>query len=250
MTFCLFTIPRAFEGVHAIRQDNAIGAWSRLQPRPAHIALFGDDPGVADAARKHDCWHIPQILRSEQGTPLVNAAFHDIQDHVKVDVYGYTNTDILFLSDLVPAVRKVAAAFKSFLLIGRRWMWDTAAPLDFTARWEQDLRGQLPAFPLYAPCGVDYFIFSAGLYQDMPPFIVGRCAWDNWLVGSILDAGIPVIDATAAITCIHQGLALRFPPTAEYLHNQALYHDAKLQHRGWIDEAPFILDEYGKIGKR
>ena len=52
--------------------------------------------------------------------------------------------------------------------------------------------------------GGDYFIYPLGLYDDMPPFAIGRGAWDNWFIYHAREMKIPVIDCTTAITAIHQ----------------------------------------------
>jgi tetratricopeptide (TPR) repeat protein len=51
---------------------------------------------------------------------------------------------------------------------------------------------------------MDYFVFKRGLWPNIPDFAIGRMAWDSWLVGSQIDAAGVVVDATEAITAIHQ----------------------------------------------
>ena len=34
----------------------------------------------------------------------------------------------------------------------------------------------------HPPTGSDYFIDPRRMIQEMPPFAVGRPAWDNWLI--------------------------------------------------------------------
>jgi len=60
--------------------------------------------------------------------------------------------------------------------------------------------------------GLDYFIFPCGLFRDIPPFAVGRPAWDNWLVYKARSLGLPVIDATKMVTAIHQNHAYSHHP--------------------------------------
>jgi hypothetical protein len=41
----------------------------------------------------------------------------------------------------------------------------------------------------------DYFAFTRGrYYKKIPPFVIGRVAWDNWLTWYVLDSGVPVVD--------------------------------------------------------
>jgi hypothetical protein len=52
--------------------------------------------------------------------------------------------------------------------------------------------------------GSDYFIFRKELFQDIPAFALGRAGWDNWMIYAGRRAGGPVIDASEAITVVHQ----------------------------------------------
>jgi hypothetical protein len=57
---------------------------------------------------------------------------------------------------------------------------------------------------LHQDAGIDYFAYRKGMWGDLPPFSLGRWSWDNWLVWRALNLGVPVIDATAVATAIHQ----------------------------------------------
>ena len=52
--------------------------------------------------------------------------------------------------------------------------------------------------------GTDYFVFSRGLWQGVPPFALGRTVWDNWLIYRARSLGAPVVDATSCIMAVHQ----------------------------------------------
>ena len=51
---------------------------------------------------------------------------------------------------------------------------------------------------------LDYFLFSPGLFAEVPPFAVGRTVWDNWLVWKARDEGALVVDASSTVDAIHQ----------------------------------------------
>ena len=65
----LFTIPKAFSGRIGLLQANAIGSWVRLNAN-CEVILFGDDPGVAEAAARFGVRHESQVTRTPQGTPV------------------------------------------------------------------------------------------------------------------------------------------------------------------------------------
>ena len=57
---------------------------------------------------------------------------------------------------------------------------------------------------LQGPWWIDYFLYTKGLFKNIPPFFVGCWRWDNWMINKALSAGASVIDATRVVTAIHQ----------------------------------------------
>ena len=91
-------------------------------------------------------------------------------------------------------------------MIGRRHdlTWDRSIDFD-QPDWRGDLLRELAATGiLHAECGLDYFVHTPGLWGDIPPFALGRTAWDNWLVSAPLARGNVVLNASAVVTAIHQ----------------------------------------------
>lgn len=205
----LFALPKAFRGHIEIIQRNALESWTRLEPRP-EIILFGDDEGVAQAAREFGVRHEPQIARNAYGTPLVSDLFARAQALASHPALCYVNADILLMSDFMRAVRRLNAHQRvrprlRFLMVGQRWNVDIAHHWDFSAGWEARLRhlawteGEL--FDLAA---IDYFVFSRGLWPTIPPFAIGRLAWDNWLLFGARQRSAMLVDATPAVMAVHQ----------------------------------------------
>ena len=199
----IFTIPKPFRGHIGIIQRNAIQSWLRLRP-VCEIILFGDDEGTAKAAAEFGIRHIPDIARNEFGTPLINSLFEVAQRSATHNLMAYVNADIILMNDFVTAVRRMPK--HSFLMVGRRWDLDLHEALDFNrADWETQLRVRVAATgKLHPPGGIDYFVFRRGFWRDIPPFAIGRTAWDNWLIYRTRSLGAPVIDATRTVTAIHQ----------------------------------------------
>jgi len=199
----LFSIPKAFTGRSKTIQHNAIRSWTKLSP-PCEIILLGKDEGTAETAAELGLRHIPEVQCNEYGTPLVSSMFAMAQQAATHPVLCYVNADIILLSDFLPAVQRITAA--SFLMVGQRWDINLEESIDFNrVDWEQNLRKRLELQgKLHPPAGIDYFIFSRGLYTDIPPFALGRTAWDNWLVYRARSLKTLVIDATRVVTAIHQ----------------------------------------------
>lgn len=212
----LFTIPKPFRGHIGVIQRNAITSWTLLRPRP-QVILLGDENGTAKIAMGLGLQHIPQVAHNEYGTPLVNDLFEKAQQMAAHDVLCYVNADIILMGDFVPAVERVARRKCRFLMVGQRWDLDVQEPLDFgAADWEAWLRARVASDGrLHEDTGIDYFVFPRGFWDDIPPFAIGRTSWDNWLVYRARLLGAPVINATQAVTAVHQNHGYAHPQGAD-----------------------------------
>jgi glycosyltransferase involved in cell wall biosynthesis/MoaA/NifB/PqqE/SkfB family radical SAM enzyme/predicted O-methyltransferase YrrM len=201
----IFAMPKPFEGHIATIQKNAIRSWARLRPAP-QIILFGDEPGTRQMAQEVGACHVPGIERNEFGTPLVNKLFEEAQKRASHRIVAYVNADIILFESFVKGVREVQSRLAKFLLIGQRWDLTVLDEIDFgRPDWPSMLQAQMQERAmLHGECGLDYFVFPKGVYPEIPPFAIGRIAWDNWLVMAPHRAGVPVVDGTEFITAVHQ----------------------------------------------
>ena len=109
------------------------------------------------------------------------------------------------MSDFLPAVERALRETPGSLMVGRRWDLDIREPLDFSKNWESLLIKLLTKVGnLHAHTGIDYFVFSKGLWGKIPPFALGRTVWDNWLIYRICSQKIPVVDLTEMSIVVHQ----------------------------------------------
>ena len=198
-----FSVPKPFSGLFSVIQRNAIESWVRLHPE-SEVILFGDETGVAEEARRLKIRHIPSIRKNRFGTPFMDDVFARARQAASFGALCFLNTDIVFLDRLTELVSP--PPFERYLITGRRWDLQVDQPLDFRSEhWRQYLFGQMRSRgKLHAACGMDYFLFPRGLYGQIPPLVIGRLANDNWLIWRALSKRIPVLDATAAVRCVHQ----------------------------------------------
>jgi hypothetical protein len=66
----LFTAPKAFHGRSGVIQRNAIRSWMHLAGG-ARILLFRDEAGIAETAGEFGLIRIPEVERTEHGTPRI-----------------------------------------------------------------------------------------------------------------------------------------------------------------------------------
>jgi hypothetical protein len=200
----LFSAPKAFQGHIGLIQRNALASWRALSPE-LQILLLGDEPGTAEAAAEHGAEHLAEVARNAAGTPRLDSIFCAAEQAAHHDLLCYVNADILLLGDLLPAVAQVSRALHGFLILGRRWDLTVEQPLTFDEPGRRQLRLRLTeSGRLHPPSGSDYFVFRKGQFADLPPFALGRAGWDNWMIYAARRLRLPVVDATGAITVIHQ----------------------------------------------
>lgn len=200
----IFAIPKAFNGKFKQIQLNAIKSWVKLRNKSdIEIILLGNEKGIEEVCRKYLLVHIPTILKNNHGTPLLNDCFKKVIKKAKFDLVAYANSDIILLSDFLSTINQIK--FPEFLLTGRRYNLTVNDELKYENNWENRLKKRIrKESQLYKFGSLDYFIFPKKIKFNMPPFAVGRTAWDNWIVYKARLKRIPVIDASLSITAIHQ----------------------------------------------
>ena len=198
----IVSAPKPFEGHIDLIQRNALVSWLELVPQP-EVILVGDDRGIAEICKEFDIRHIPAIARNEFGTPLMSDIFHKIRHEATNPIACYVNADIIFFNDLVDEVAKLR--LPRFLLVGERTDLDVTEALErgaWVATLEHEARR---AGRRHGPTGLDYFVFPRDLWvDDLPPFALGRVAWDNYVIYRALKDRIPVVDATERVMAVHQ----------------------------------------------
>lgn len=201
----IFTIPKPFHGHIDVIQRNAIRSWLQLGSA-CEVILFGNDEGTAEVAAEFGVGHIPEVSRNKYGTPLVNNLFDTAQAISSYPLLCYVNADIILMGDFLRAVQQVYQQKHQFLIMGQRWDLDLRELLDFARpNWEKRLRDQVTKHgKLHPASGIDYFVFTRGIWGEIPPFAIGRTAWDSWLVYRARTSGLPVIDATKVVIAVHQ----------------------------------------------
>jgi hypothetical protein len=205
MSLTLFTAPKPFTNPHiALIQRNAIRSWQALG-EDVEVILIGEEAGLAEAAAELGVRHIPQVARNAQGTPLISSIFALAREAGPARLQAYVNADILLFPDFVEAARRVAQIRQRFLIVGQRWDLDVREPLDFSAESVRCLKARIAAEGrLHPPAGSDYFIYPRACFSDVPELAVGRAGWDNWMIFYARWQGWEVVDASTAVTIVHQ----------------------------------------------
>jgi glycosyltransferase involved in cell wall biosynthesis len=197
-------IPKAFTGVHEIIQRNAILSWNML-PCNKEIILCGTEDGVLDIAKEVNARVVDNIRCDEFGTPTVDSIFSALQETATYNLVCYINSDIIITPHFVPAIMATLNHFSMFLLTARRWNVKVDKYLEFKPGWDVEFVNHVKKWGvLDIPQAIDIFVFTRGLFHNIPPFSIGRSYWDNWLLSEAKRNRAAVIDGTADLTIVHQ----------------------------------------------
>jgi len=201
----ILTSCKSFTGPAGPLQCRAIYNWRALHPN-IEIILYGKTDGVDAVIREFDVRYIPDIGATAKGIPYFNAIAEHATTHALYDTQLYVNADILLprkLLDLIPT----AWQFPRFLLCGQRIDLVQELPATFSPiGWETRVpylvrSGQAK---IHGTMGSDYFLFPRGMWQYLPPLIIGRGGYDNALIAFCLRQHIPLLDASWVLPVLHQ----------------------------------------------
>jgi hypothetical protein len=201
----VFTTAKPFKGLVYTSQRNALRSWLQLHP-DVEVILFGEDEGAAEAAEELGIRHEPYTEKNQSGSNQVNYMFSRAQAIARNDVLCYSNCDIILMQDFRRAVEHVYRRHREFLMVGRRWDMEITEACDFqSSDWQVKMRElALRTGRQRTSDWIDYFVFSRGLFVNLPPLVVGRVFWDNWTVWHAIDLGKPVVDASREVLAVHQ----------------------------------------------
>ncbi|MEM2571348.1 MAG: hypothetical protein QXP96_06500 [Thermoproteota archaeon] len=214
---------KPFKGHFRIIQLNALRSWLKFC-EGCEVIVVGQEEGVEEVAAKHDLKLIREVRRSTSGAPLLNDLLRKAESEAAYDYICLINGDIILLNDFADAFLSVRRRFKDFLMTARRVDVQVESLIDFTTEAVMDcLRSEVRASYASGKLGgADLFVFRKGLFDDVPPFVMGRFIWSRWLIFKALTSGVPAIDATPVMVAIHQ--------THDYSHIRD--EEVKLAMRG------------------
>lgn len=205
----LFSAPKPFTNPHiAMIQRNAIKSWTLLPD--VEVILFGEETGLAEAAKELGVKHIPHVSCNTSGTPLISSMFDLARQNASSDLLCIINADMILMPDFVEAALKIKSLLlekrqQNFVILSQRWDLDLTQPIDFTDDWHEKLRNTVYASgTLHRPAGSDFFLFPLSAFHEIPSFTIGRAGWDNWMIYKARREGWPVIDCTPSVMIIHQ----------------------------------------------
>ena len=186
----IFTIPKDYTATASIAQRNAVGSWLASPAlagwqAPPQVILMGPATGAAEHAADTGVEHVSCLQTNAYGTPLLSHAFNAAAKRSKYSVLCYLNADIILTPAFVAAVTRLLAVTGSqrWLAVARRKTLEVAGLLCFDAPGWCDRLTEDDSGVLDSPGSIDCFLVPlTALPREMPPFVVGRPCWDNWMI--------------------------------------------------------------------
>lgn len=215
------------------------------------IVLFGNETGIDEVAERLGVKHVSEIATNSRGTPLVSDMFRQADPLAEGDVLAFVNADIILTQSVVEAAAIASRWSEEFLLVARRHDVDIRDPVDFDRDWPERLNALLKSGTLHSEGGIDLFMYRRGQFAEMPPFAIGRSAYDNWLLWSTVASGIPLIDGTEYATLLHQNHDYSHAPNVD-----VWYGPEARENKRWmghwtryytIHHANWKMDREGRI---
>lgn len=245
-----FTTPKPFVGHIDTIQRNALRSWRALSP-DVEVIVFGNDLGTRQVCAEFDLRHEQYVETNVFGTKRIDYIFMRAQEIANNSFLCYVNCDILLLSDFVKAFARVRRRLRQFLMVGRRW--DTAITdswTDFPGA-ENRLRETVHFCGVQQPSwSIDYFLFSRGLYDSLPPLVIGRIWWDHCLVWYARRRHADVIDVSSQVLAVHQNHDYGYHPQGA----RGVWNDEQARsnyknaggkwHLYTIDDATHVLEDH------
>jgi hypothetical protein len=200
--FTLFTTTKPFNDHFGVIQINAIRSWKHLHPN-SEVIIFGDEDGAAEAARRLNVRHVASVGRNEYGTPLMSDMFEQAKQLASNPILVHINADIILMSDFRKAVELITAWRRRYLIIGLRHNVSVKETLSFEGNWEEGLKA-LAQTSARIDTGMDCFTFPRDMFDEVPPFAIGRANSDLWPIYEARLQKSAVVDVTQQVTIIHQ----------------------------------------------
>ena len=190
--------------VHNISLAN----WIRLKPKIS-IVLFSNDSKVVTIGKQFGIQTLPIVHHAGDGAPVLRTMFQTVQKlFTSSYLYGYVNSDILFTDAFLESLEHILTVTDlsvPLFMTGRRTNVENLTPLE--AETSASLKKVAKSRgALFGENAEDYFITNKAFPWDkIADVVIGRLAYDNWLVGYARCAiNATMIELSDSVLAVHQ----------------------------------------------
>ncbi|XP_046570030.1 uncharacterized protein LOC124278353 [Haliotis rubra] len=188
-------------------RNNTLKNWANLKPHIRPV-FFSCNIKEANDIIQHGWEVLPVSKSAASGIPVLKYMFLDVIRKFKSKFYAYSNGDILFDEGLISTLKTIVSRYfpptNPILITGQRTNVQKVTVAEGTSIERLSIiakqRGRL-----FITLAEDYFITDPTFpWGSIPGIVVGRPAYDNWLVLNSCKLDHTVIDGTATILAVHQ----------------------------------------------
>ncbi|XP_033754626.1 uncharacterized protein LOC117337647 [Pecten maximus] len=187
--------------------NNTIRNWQQLKPLIQPI-LFTNEALLTEEANEKG-WTVLPVRKAGRGVPILKYMYKDAMERYNSTFYAFSNGDILYSHSLIDTLKALLNSSqiprdKPIMVVGRRTnvqdVTSAEAVSGKSVYKTANKRGKV--FTVWAE---DYFITSANYpWKDIPEVVIGRRAYDNWLVSNARKQKHVTVDATNTLVALHQ----------------------------------------------
>ncbi|XP_052807809.1 uncharacterized protein LOC128236752 [Mya arenaria] len=182
--------------------------WMPLYPFVIPVVFTNDSGVAADCSRKG--WKVlPVSVTAAEGVPVLKYMYRDVMEKYNTTFYAYTNADILFTDTLLDSLVQIITntsldLTQPALMVEKRANVKTFTS-DEGSTWYNITKTAKDRGTLYTIWAEDYFITTRSFpWHDIAEVVIGRRAYDNWLVFHSRKMNYSVIDITSTVLAVHQ----------------------------------------------
>ncbi|KAL4234707.1 hypothetical protein ACF0H5_006349 [Mactra antiquata] len=234
--------------VHKLTVTN----WNSLKPFIVPL-IFTNDSSVAKEC-SNSGWEARNIsVAAADGIPVLKYMYKDAIANYNSTFYAYANGDILFNEKLVNTLmfllNSTVDLSSPVLIVGRRTNVDNVTYEEGSA-WDNITKAARSRGKLFTGWAEDYFITTRGYpWKDIAEVVIGRRAYDNWLVYHSRKSKFTVIDVSMTVLAVHQttksgNFEGHQHPNRDYNHNLLVKMYKRIKYNAGVIECIDKATEY------
>ena len=181
--------------------------WISLRPFIIPV-VFTNDSIIAEECIEQGWDVLPVRVDAAGGVPVLKHMYKDVMATYNTTFYAYSNSDILYTGTLIETLASLINSSldleKPTLIIGRRTNIKLLTETEGSS-WNNLTAVSKTRGQIFASNAEDYFITTRVYpWEGIPDLVIGRRAYDNWLVFQARKNKHIVVDVTKTVLAVHQ----------------------------------------------
>lgn len=187
---------------------NVLKNWAQMMPQVVPM-LFVSQTDVRLVKQAKDLgWMVQKVPRSNHfDTPTLRDMYFRAMQLSKTAYYGFCNGDILFNEGLLETMNTMLQykhQLNMTLIVGRRTNFQATGSKAYKFSDVTAIAAEKGT--LFQIDAEDYFLIKHGEFpwNKVPALVIGRPAYDNFLVAMAIRNKLDTVDATKTLLALHQ----------------------------------------------